>query len=133
MLQHLYISPVMQVSIWPVVIIPQSELWAIKFPFKTLPQGKILLTKSLMQRHKFEANFEAFEKVCVQMLNNFTAFSTVFYNFHAALLFLLMIYFYSFYSKISLLNDFVHFTSSIKQISDHHISGPCKSNTYVTD
>ena len=133
MLQHLYISPVMQVSIWPVVIIPQSELWAIKFPFKTLSQGKILLTKSLMQGHKFEANFEAFEKICAQMLNNFTAFSTVFYNFHAALLFLLMIYFHSFYSKISLLNDFVHFTSSIKQIRDHHISGPCKSNTYVTD
>ena len=28
--------------------------------------------------------FLDFDKICGQMLNNFTAFSTVFYNFHVA-------------------------------------------------
>ena len=87
MFQHLYISPAMQVSIWPVVIIPQAELWAIKFFIQNPTSGKILLTKPLPQGHKFEANFKVFDKICGQMLDNFTAFSNVFYNFHVALFF----------------------------------------------
>ena len=74
----------MQVSIWPAVIIPHAELMVINFSFKTLPQWKIFLTKSLAKGHKFEGNFVAFDKIGGQMLNNFTAFSIVFYNSHVA-------------------------------------------------
>ena len=64
---------------------PRLNSGPINFSFKTLPRGKILLTKSLAQGRKFDAKFVAFDKICGQMLNNFTAFSTVFHNFHAAL------------------------------------------------
>ena len=96
--QHLYISPAMQVSIWPVVIIPRPNSGAIHFSFKTLPQGKILLTKSLPHGHKLKGDLWFFDKICSQMLNNFTAFSTVLYNFHVALFYLINDLFSSFYS-----------------------------------
>ena len=87
-IQHLYISPAMRPSIWPVVIIPRPNSGPLKFfiqkPYLT---GKILSTKSLLQGHKFEANFKAFDKICGQMLKNFIAFGTVFHNFHVALFF----------------------------------------------
>ena len=60
MSQHLYISPATQVSIWPVVIIPRLNSGPIHFSFKTLPQGKIFLTKSLPQGHKFKGDFVVF-------------------------------------------------------------------------
>ena len=93
MFQYLYISPAMQVSILPVVIIPQAELWANKLFIQNPTSGnKILLTKFLPQGHKFKGDFVAFkgnfvasDKICDQMLNNFTAFSTAFYNFHIVL------------------------------------------------
>ena len=40
-----------------------------------------------------------FDKICSQMLNNFTAFSTVLYNFHVALFSLINDLFSSFYSS----------------------------------
>ena len=112
--QHLYISPAMQVSIWPVVIIPRLNSEPIHFSFKTLPQGKFFLTKSCLRDINLKETLWFFDKICSQMLNNFTAFSTVLYNFHVALFSLikLMIYFHHFTVKIFLLSD-CSFTSKV--------------------
>ena len=45
-----------------------------QFGLKTLPQGQDI-----------KGNFVACDKICGQMLNNFTTFRTVFYNFYVAL------------------------------------------------
>ena len=100
MSQQLYISPAMQVSIWPIVIIARLNSGPIHFSFKTLPQGKILLTKSLPQDTNLKETLWFFDKICSQMLNNFTAFSTVLYNFHVAL--------------FSLINDLFSFILQLK-------------------
>ena len=86
MSQHLYISPAMQVSFWPVVIIPQAELWANKFFIQNPTSGKKFFWQNPCPRDiNLKENLWFFDKICSQMLNNFTAFDTVFYNFHAAL------------------------------------------------
>ena len=55
MSQHLYISPAMQVSIWPVVIIPHAELWANKSFIQNPTSGeKFFLVKSLPQGHNLK-------------------------------------------------------------------------------
>ena len=57
---------------------PGGTLGQYSFHSKPYLRGKILLTKSLPQGHKFKGDFVVFYKICSQMLNNFTAFSTVF-------------------------------------------------------
>ena len=46
-----------------------------------------------------------FDKICSQMLNNFIAFSTVLYNFHVALFYLINDLLHHFTVKIFLLSD----------------------------
>ena len=124
MSQHLYISPAMQVSIWPVVIILRLNSGPIHFSFKTQPQGKFFWQNPCHRDINLKETLWFFDKICGQMLNNFTALIIVLFyiNFHVAMFYFINDLFsfilqlkYSYWVTLFI-------KSSVKQISDHHIS-----------
>ena len=101
MSQHLYISPSMKVSIWPVVIIPRLNSGANTFFIQHPTAGEKFFRQNPCPKDiNLKETLWFFDKICSQMLNNFTAFSTVSYNFHVAL--------------FSLINDLFSFILQLK-------------------